>query len=207
LATPLFTNSTAPTRTTSEKSSTESGLQWLGDVNFFTKAVLGAVSFMLLFLTGNTMMQSVRERTPEFGILKTYGFPNAVVSGLVLEHLRDLAAFFGEEIFVADAWESGSVNPGRLLFGPDNTLYVTVGDRDSRCCDGGEDNSLRMRAQSLDSDYGKTLRIRDDGSIPPDNPFYGSVTDKQEIWAFGLRNPFRCAFDDLVNDWHRTPLP
>jgi putative ABC transport system permease protein len=46
--------------------------------------VLGAVFFTLLFVTGNTMMQSVRERIPEFAILKTYGFTDVIVSGLVL---------------------------------------------------------------------------------------------------------------------------
>jgi glucose/arabinose dehydrogenase len=53
------------------------------------------------------------------------------------------------------------------------TLLVTVGDRDRRCCDNSEDNSLRMKAQDLSNHVGKTLRIRDDGTIPPDNPFVG----------------------------------
>jgi aldose sugar dehydrogenase len=60
-----------------------------------------------------------------------------------------------------------------MLFGRDGTLYVTVGDRDRYCCDGSENTSQRMKAQTLDNDYGKILRIRDDGSIPPDNPFIG----------------------------------
>src|SRR5690348_14539567 len=70
-----------------------------------------------------------------------------------------------KQIFVADAWETSGNMGGKLLFGPDNTLYVTVGDRDRLCCTGTEDNSLRMKAQSLTSDAGKTLRINDDGSI------------------------------------------
>jgi putative ABC transport system permease protein len=80
----LFATSGSPTRTTSERSQRESGAQWIGDVNFFTKAVLGAVSFMLLFLTGNTMMQSVRERVPEFAVLKTLGFSDTRIMLLVL---------------------------------------------------------------------------------------------------------------------------
>jgi len=89
----LFTNSTAPTRTTSEKSARESGVQWLGDINFFTKAVLGAVSFMLLFLTGNTMMQSVRERVPEFAVLKTLGYSDTRVLILVFAEAILLSTF------------------------------------------------------------------------------------------------------------------
>ena len=63
------------------------------------------------------------------------------------------------EIFVADAWETSGNLGGRMLFGPDGTLYVTVGDRDRLCCTGTEDNSLRMKAQELDNHVGKTLRL------------------------------------------------
>jgi putative ABC transport system permease protein len=80
----LFANSPNPSRTQSEKSSSESGLGSLGDVKFLTHAVTGAVLFMLLFLTGNTMMQSVRERIPEFAVLKTLGFSDNGVLGLVI---------------------------------------------------------------------------------------------------------------------------
>jgi len=51
-----------------------------------------------------------------------------------------------------------------------------------------------MRAQSLDSDYGKTLRIRDDGSIPSDNPFVGRPGAKPEIFTYGHRNGYGLAF-------------
>jgi putative ABC transport system permease protein len=94
----LFANSSAPTRTVSERSSRESGVNWIGDIGFFTDAVLGAVAFMLLFLTGNTMMQSVRERTPEFAVLKTLGFSDTRVLALVFAEsvlLCAVAAFAG----------------------------------------------------------------------------------------------------------------
>ena len=55
-----------------------------------------------------------------------------------------------KQIFVADAWEKSGNMGGKLLFGPDETLYVTVGDRDRLCCTGTEDNSLRMKAQDLE---------------------------------------------------------
>ncbi|HWW20475.1 MAG TPA: FtsX-like permease family protein [Steroidobacteraceae bacterium] len=79
-----FANSAAPTRTNSERSQAQSGLQFIGDVNFLTDAVLGAVFFMLLFLSGNTLLQSVRERTAEFAMLKALGFSNVAVLSLVI---------------------------------------------------------------------------------------------------------------------------
>jgi putative ABC transport system permease protein len=79
----LFANSAAPTRTTSEKSAAQSGAQSLGDIGFFIRAVIVAVLFMLLFLTGNTMMQSVRERVPEFAVLKAMGYPDSRLLWLV----------------------------------------------------------------------------------------------------------------------------
>ena len=80
----LFANSPQPTRTQSEKTQTEAGLRSLGDINFFTHMIVGCLLFMLLFLTGNTMMQSVRERTSEFGVLKTLGFSDEGVLALVV---------------------------------------------------------------------------------------------------------------------------
>jgi glucose/arabinose dehydrogenase len=99
------------------------------------------------------------------------------------------------EIFVADAWETGGNMGGKLLFGPDETLYVTVGDRDRLCCTGTEDNSLRMKAQDLSNHVGKTLRIRDDGTVPPDNPFVGRAGAKPEIFTYGHRNGYGLAFN------------
>lgn len=80
----LFANSAVATRTSSERSGAQSGVQYFGDVNFLTSAVLGAVFFMLLFLSGNTMLQSVRERIPEFGVLKALGFSDNHVLTLVV---------------------------------------------------------------------------------------------------------------------------
>jgi len=88
----LFANSSAPTRTTLEKAGTTAGLQSLGDVETLTRGIGGAVLFMLLFLTGNTMMQSVRERIPEFGMLKTLGFSDTGVLTLVLSESLLLCA-------------------------------------------------------------------------------------------------------------------
>lgn len=79
----LFASSGAPTRTVSEKSAAQSGVQSLGNIGFFISAVVSAVLFMLLFLTGNTMMQSVRERMPEFAVLKAMGYSDSKLLWLV----------------------------------------------------------------------------------------------------------------------------
>jgi glucose/arabinose dehydrogenase len=100
-----------------------------------------------------------------------------------------------EEIFVADAWETGGNLAGRIFFHPDGSLFVTVGDRDRICCNGTDDNSLRMKAQKLDNDAGKTLRLHDDGSIPPDNPFVGKTGVRPEIYSYGHRNGYGLAIN------------
>jgi glucose/arabinose dehydrogenase len=98
-----------------------------------------------------------------------------------------------QEIFVADAWETGGNMAGRVLFTPDGSLYVTIGDRDRLCCTGTEDNSLRLKAQSLENHVGKTLKLRDDGTAAPDNPFVGRAGAKPEIFTYGHRNGYGLA--------------
>ncbi|MEQ1440042.1 ABC transporter permease [Fontimonas sp. SYSU GA230001] len=93
-----FRNSTNPTKTDSEKAFNQSFIKQMGDIGLIVKSILGAVFFTLLFLTGNTMMQSVRERVPELAVLKTLGFGNTRVLVLVLAEsavLCVLAALLG----------------------------------------------------------------------------------------------------------------
>ena len=99
-----------------------------------------------------------------------------------------------KEIFAAEAWGTFGANPGRMLFLRDGTLLLTVGDRDGLCCNGSEDTSQRMRAQALDNDFGKILRIRDDGSIPPDNPFVKRAGALPQIYTYGNRNAYGLAY-------------
>lgn len=80
----LFANSPHETRTRSDQERAEASAQQMGDIAFFTNAILGAVMFMLLLLTGNTMRQSVQERIPEFGVLKAMGFSSAKCFALAL---------------------------------------------------------------------------------------------------------------------------
>lgn len=80
----LFANSAHETRTQNEKEQTESSIRQVGEISYFTNAVLLAVFFALLFVTGNTMAQSARERIPEFAVLQTLGFSNTRVLAIVL---------------------------------------------------------------------------------------------------------------------------
>ncbi|MSQ15049.1 MAG: glucose sorbosone dehydrogenase [Dehalococcoidia bacterium] len=86
-------------------------------------------------------------------------------------------------------------NGGQTLFGPDGYLYIGFGD-------GGSGGDPMGNGQNLSVLLGKMLRInvnRPDGgrpySIPPDNPFVGRTGAREEIWAYGLRNPWRFSFD------------
>jgi glucose/arabinose dehydrogenase len=88
-------------------------------------------------------------------------------------------------------------NGGQLQFGPDGYLYIGMGD-------GGEGGDPGNRAQNLNLLLGKMLRIDIDRglpyTVPPDNPFSGSTTARNEIWAYGLRNPWRFTFDRATGD-------
>ncbi|MGH7754149.1 MAG: PQQ-dependent sugar dehydrogenase, partial [Gemmatimonadales bacterium] len=83
-------------------------------------------------------------------------------------------------------------NGGHMLFGPDGMLYIAMGD-------GGSGGDPQGNGQSLTTLLGKMLRLDidrgDTYAIPADNPFAGRSKSRGEIWAGGLRNPWRFAFD------------
>ncbi len=86
-------------------------------------------------------------------------------------------------------------NGGNIVFGPDGFLYIGLGD-------GGSANDPQGNAQNRATLLGKMLRIDVDRKaagkeygVPPDNPFVGSENALPEIWAYGLRNPWRFSFD------------
>jgi len=100
-----------------------------------------------------------------------------------------------EEIFETDAWIQGGPVAGRATFGPDGMIYLTLNDHDRH--NATDDATVRIFAQHLDSDVGKVLRIRDDGSIPADNPFVGRKDANGQVFSYGHRNPTDFA-------WHPT---
>jgi len=105
----------------------------------------------------------------------------------------------------------GNHNGGNILFGPDGYLYIGMGD-------GGSGNDPYHRGQDMTQLLGKMLRIDVDGTlhqsdeacgleaanygIPNDNPFVGSNNNCDEIWASGLRNPWRWSFDRITGDMY-----
>jgi len=89
-------------------------------------------------------------------------------------------------------------NGGRLQFGPDGMLYLGLGD-------GGAANDPDQRAQDGSTLLGKLIRIdvnpaHGTYAVPPDNPFVGNNSVRDEIWALGLRNPWRISFDSMTGD-------
>lgn len=89
---------------------------------------------------------------------------------------------------------------GNLAFGPDGLLYIGTGD-------GGAGGDPEGRGQSLGTLLGKMLRINVDAqtdgapyAVPQDNPFVGAEGAEPEIWAYGLRNPWKYSFDRQTGD-------
>ncbi|MDQ2927145.1 MAG: ABC transporter permease [Pseudomonadota bacterium] len=80
----ISVNSDHETRTQTEQAATASWMKQLADIGLIVGSIMGAVFFTLLLLSGNTMMQAVRERTGELAVLKTIGFSNVSVLAMVL---------------------------------------------------------------------------------------------------------------------------
>jgi hypothetical protein len=102
-----------------------------------------------------------------------------------------------EQVLLTIPHPNTNHNGGMLAFGPDDYLYIGVGD-------GGSANDPPNNAQNTGVLLGKILRIDIDppsgtGYIsPPTNPFYGAIPGLDEIFAFGMRNPWRFSFDRLT---------
>jgi glucose/arabinose dehydrogenase len=105
------------------------------------------------------------------GNLSTTAMARGRLRGTALEEVR--------EIFVANTWSASATNfGGRIAFDREGLLYLTVGERQEQ-----------DRAQKGEDHGGKVLRLRDDGSVPPDNPFVGKAGYRPEIYSLGHRSP------------------
>ena len=91
--------------------------------------------------------------------------------------LEDVAVIFRQSPKVQSNSHFGS----RLAFDRDGLLFATLGERSAA--------QYRVLAQDLGTHLGKVIRIRDDGSVPDDNPFVGQAGALPEIWSYGHRNP------------------
>ena len=97
-------------------------------------------------------------------------------SALVRGRLDGMTLVDVREIFVADAVGKGPAAGNPIVFGRDGYLYMGVG------------GALDDVAQKANSHFGKMVRLRDDGTVPPDNPFVGRPEHKPEIYSLGHRN-------------------
>ena len=114
----------------------------------------------------------------------------------------DRASATSERPVMVMADPESNHNGGQLAFGPDDLLYVGTGDGGGA----GDEHGTRGNAQDLGSPLGKILRIDPAPgggrpySVPASNPFTGRAGARPEVWAYGLRNPWRFSFDRSTGD-------
>lgn len=124
-------------------------------------------------------------------------FGDTYVSRFNVTSNPDVADPFSEDIVIMIEQDFSNHNGGCIKFGDDGYLYIGMGD-------GGSGGDPFNRAQDPGQLLGKMLRLDidvDSGyALPADNPFIGSLTIRNEIWAMGLRNPWRFSFDRLTQD-------
>ena len=133
--------------------------------------------------------------TGEFFVNYTDLQGDTVVSRFRVTGDPNVADSDSEQALLNVAQPFGNHNGGQLQFGPDGYLYIGMGD-------GGSADDPGNRAQDLSTLLGKILRIDVDSAniIPPSNPFVGVAGARGEIWAYGVRNPWRFSFDRATGD-------
>jgi glucose/arabinose dehydrogenase len=107
-----------------------------------------------------------------------------------------------ERIVLQVDWPQSNHDGGTLAFGPDNLLYISLGDGGGGG-DTGTGHSVGGNGQDARNLPGSILRIDVNGTpytVPPTNPFVGRTDGLGEIWAYGLRNPYRFSFDRATGD-------
>jgi len=119
---------------------------------------------------------------------------NTRVERFTVSSNPDIANAASSKLLLAVTQPFPNHNGGLNVFGPDGMLYIGLGD-------GGSGGDPLGNGQKLSTLLGKILRIDvdhgDPYAIPSDNPFVGQPNARGEIWAYGLRNPWRFAFDKL----------
>jgi len=120
---------------------------------------------------------------------------NQVVRVTMVANAIDIGSL--SELLTGIQTDNGNHDGGVLRIGPDDKLYVGAGDTGLGDNVGGPGTSTNPYAQDLGQLEGKILRLELDGSIPADNPFVGQVGAREEVFAYGFRNPFRMGFDPI----------
>lgn len=128
---------------------------------------------------GGLMGLAAHPRFPENHFLYlAYAYHGADAQFVRVARYREESGRLVDPVTIIDRIPSAQFHSGcRLRFGPDGKLYITTGDA-----------TEKEQAQDLGSIGGKTLRLNDDGSIPPDNPFVGRAGARGEIYSYGHRN-------------------
>jgi len=123
---------------------------------------------------------------------------STIISRFSVSTDPNLAIKDSEKLILGLKQPFGNHNGGHIIFGPkDGMLYIGLGD-------GGKSGDPYNNSQNKNSLLGSILRIDinngDPYSIPTDNPFFNQKNKKQEIFSYGLRNPWRFSFDRKTND-------
>ena len=126
--------------------------------------------------------------------------PRRSVLSRFMAHADGSADPTGERIIMEVEQPYSNHNGGQIAFGPDGYLYIGLGD-------GGSRGDPQGNGQNLSTLLGSIIRIDvsalDEGgsySTPPDNPFIGRADTRGEIWAYGIRNPWRFSFDRVSGE-------
>ncbi len=138
----------------------------------------------------------------DLGQMLWYDHSNVVEEYTVSSKDKNMADPSSARRILSQSWPQFNHNGHWIGFGPDGKLYVSMGDGGYANDWGIGHNVTVGNGQDMTTNLGKILRIdvdtRSDGKpygIPPDNPFVGKKDANPEIWAFGVRNPWRCSFD------------
>ena len=145
----------------------------------------------------NVAFEPSYETSGRFYIYYTNTDGDVVVARYTVSGNPDVANPTGQVLLTIQHDGQTNHNGGAMVFGPDGYLYLGTGD-------GGGTGDPDNNGQNKNALLGKILRLNVGGAggytIPPGNPFAGATPGADEVWAFGLRNPWRISFDRLNGD-------